>query len=79
MGVIDWVVNAVARGWVFVSRGSWTFDARVIDGTVNGVARVIRATGQRARLLESGRVQTYQRLILGAAVLLLGYVVAKGA
>ena len=55
------------------------FDGRFIDGAVNGTARAIREAGSRARLLESGRVQTYQRLILGAVVLLMIFVVVKGA
>lgn len=77
--VIDRVVNGAARAWVYVASGSWTFDARVIDGGVNGAARVVRAAGARARSLQSGRVQTYQRFILGAVVLLMVFVVMKGA
>ena len=76
---IDRVVNEVGRGWVALSQVSWTFDARAIDGTVNGVASAVRRAGSRARQIESGRVQTYQRLILGALVLLMIFVVVKGA
>ena len=79
LGAIDRVVNEAGRAWVALSSGSWTFDAKVIDGSVNGIARGVRVAGSRARSLESGRVQTYQRLILGALVLLMIFVVVKGA
>ncbi len=77
--VIDRIVNEAGRAWVVLSHGSWTFDARVIDGSVNGIASGIRSAGRRARSIESGRVQTYQRLILGALVLFMVFVVVKGA
>jgi NADH-quinone oxidoreductase subunit L len=77
--VVDRVVNEAGRAWVALSERSWTFDARVIDGSVNGLARIVREVGVRARSLESGRVQSYQRLVLGAVVLLMILVVVKGA
>ena len=79
---IDGVVNAVARGWVVMSALSWRFDSSVIDGAVNGVASIARDSGKRVRRLQSGRLQTYQRLVLSAVVLLMlvlvVYVVVKG-
>jgi NADH-quinone oxidoreductase subunit L len=77
--VIDGAVNGVARAWVALSSGAWVFDARAVDGAVNGAAHAVREVGSRLRRVESGRIQTYQRLILGAVVLLMLYVVVKGA
>jgi len=79
LSVVDRFVNRVADGWVALSRGSWAFDMRFIDGSVNGIARAVREIGSRARSIESGRVQTYQRLIVAAVVLLMIFVVLKGA
>ena len=79
LGAIDRLVNEAGRAWVSLSLGSSVFDARVIDGSVNGIARSVRGAGARARTLESGRVQTYQRLIVGALLLLMIFVVVKGA
>jgi NADH-quinone oxidoreductase subunit L len=75
---VDGVVNGAASVWDRVSRGSWAFDTSVIDGAVNGAAGVARALGDRARSIQTGRIQTYQRLALGALVLLLLLIVVKG-
>ena len=80
---VDGVVNAVAQGWVIASSVSWVFDGRVIDGAVNGVASLSRRAGTDLRKLQSGRLQSYQRLALSALVVLMLciviYVVVKGA
>jgi len=81
--VIDGIVNGVARGWIRVSSVSWSFDGIVIDGAVNGIATLSRQAGTSLRKLQSGRLQSYQRLVLSALVVLMVclviYVVVKGA
>jgi NADH-quinone oxidoreductase subunit L len=51
-------------------------DERVIDGTVNGVARVAREVGGQARELQSGNARSYATWVvigaLGLSVLMLG-------
>ena len=83
LSVIDGIVNGVARGWIIVSSVSWKFDASVIDGAVNGLASLTRESGAGLRKLQSGRIQSYQRLVFSAVVALMIcvviYVVVKGA
>ena len=54
------------------------FDARVIDGAVDGTGKGIRASAQRLRRSESGYVRNYALGIGVGAVLLLGWFVARG-
>jgi len=51
-----------------VARGLWWFDARIVDGAVNGIAAVTQRTGSGIRQIQTGRVQNYA---LGIAVGLL--------
>jgi NADH-quinone oxidoreductase subunit L len=77
---IDRMVNGAGKAWVAFSSGAWTFDVKVIDGAVNGLASLSRAVGQAFRRLQTGRLQSYQRLVIGAVVLLmLILVVTRGA
>lgn len=75
---IDGAVNGAARMWVRVADVSSAFDVRVIDGAVNGLATLTNDAGISARKVQSGRIQTYQRLAIGALVLLLLVIVVKG-
>jgi len=58
--------------------GTATFDAKVIDGAVDGTGKGIRAGAQRLRRTESGYVRNYALGIGVGAVLLLGWFVARG-
>jgi len=78
--VIDGIVNGVAAGFTALSAMSWKFDSSVIDGAVNASAAGSRKLGDGLRKIQSGRVLNYQRLVVGAVVLLLFVVVImKGA
>ena len=78
--VIDGIVNGVSRAYVGFSALSWSFDGSVIDGAVNGCATLAKKTGNTFKKLQSGRVLNYQRLMVGAVVILLFVVVIlKGA
>jgi NADH-quinone oxidoreductase subunit L len=77
--VIDGAVNGAAWVWRQLSSGGWRFDSGIIDGAVNGTAAVVKAAGTRMRALQSGRVRGYQTLVAGALVLLVIYVLVKGA
>jgi NADH-quinone oxidoreductase subunit L len=68
---IDGVVNGAARTWTAVTASAWRFDGAIIDGAVNGVATLARKGGNALRGLQTGRLQSYQRLVVGAVVLLL--------
>jgi NADH-quinone oxidoreductase subunit L len=66
------VVQPIVRG----SNWLWTFfDAKVVDGAVNGAAEVVMANGRVWRLLQTGNVQHYALSVLIGAVVILGYYV----
>jgi len=50
------------------------FDAKVIDGAVNGVAGLVKRAAAGGRLLQTGFVRTYAIVFFVGAVLVLGYV-----
>lgn len=77
--VIDGVVNGAGSAWRRFASGGWTFDATVIDGLVNGTAAIVKEAGSSMRRLQSGRVRGYQTLVIGAVVLLMVWVLVKGA
>jgi NADH-quinone oxidoreductase subunit L len=55
------------------------FDANVVDGAVNGSAKVVRATANEVRKTETGYVRAYAGIIGVGVVLLLGwFVVIRG-
>ncbi len=57
---------------------AFVFDAKVIDGAVNGVAALVRGSGNRLRAVQSGYVRNYALAVASGAVLVLGYVVVRG-
>ena len=77
--VVDGFVNGVALLWRTATEVAWSFDARVIDGLVNGAADAARTAGVALRRVQAGRIQTYQRYMLGALVLFMLWIVMKGA
>ncbi len=77
-GVVDGIVNGVAAAWCRATVLSRRFDRKVIDGGVDGIADLVVAAGAQARRIQSGRVQDYQRLIVGALVLLMLWFVVLG-
>ena len=76
---IDGVVNGVAKLWQRLAHSGWTFDFSVIDGAVNGAAAIVKEAGSSLRSLQSGRVRGYQLLVAGAVVLLVMWILVKGA
>lgn len=71
MRAVDRLVNESARSWVQLTGASWRFDGVVIDGAVNALATIARRAGTALRGLQTGRLQNYQRLVIGAVVLLM--------
>ena len=63
-----------ARGGVLIANALWWFDARVVDGAVNGAGWVARTIGGGLRRVQTGRVQNYGLgIAAGLAVVLLVY------
>ncbi len=54
-----------------------TFDRVVVDGAVNGVAALVKRTGEGLRGTQTGYVRSYALGIAGGAVLLLAYFIAQ--
>jgi len=48
-----------ARGGVLLSNALWWFDAKVIDGAVNGAGWLARTIGGGLRKIQTGRVENY--------------------
>jgi NADH-quinone oxidoreductase subunit L len=48
-------------------------DAGLIDGSVNGVGRVVRESGGLLRLLQTGSIRAYAASLFLGVVLVLGY------
>jgi hypothetical protein len=70
--IIDGLVNAISTLYMLGTRLARIFDLRVIDGFVNGLGQLSVFLGGRLRSVQSGEIQWYQRLILGAGIVLLG-------
>jgi NADH-quinone oxidoreductase subunit L len=69
------VVAASARGAAWLSGA---LDRFIVDGAVNGVARLVVAGGRGLRRVQTGRVGTYV-LVVVLGVLLLGVITTLGA
>lgn len=71
--------TAVVRPTVTSARTlSESFDARIVDGSVNGMAALANRAGSLLRRLQTGQVPTYILSILVGAVVLLGYLAFSG-
>jgi NADH-quinone oxidoreductase subunit L len=63
-----------ARGGVLLSNALWWFDARVIDGAVDGAGWLARTIGGSLRKVQTGRVENYGLgIAAGLAIVLLAY------
>jgi NADH:ubiquinone oxidoreductase subunit 5 (subunit L)/multisubunit Na+/H+ antiporter MnhA subunit len=64
-----------ARGGVLLSEALWWFDAKVIDGAVNGAGWLASTIGGWLRKAQTGRVENYGLgIAAGLAVVLIVYV-----
>jgi NADH-quinone oxidoreductase subunit L len=67
---------AIVRPLVAFSKFLWRgFDVLVIDGFVNGLGRVSAWTGNAARVMQTGSVQTYAIMALLGLLITVGYLV----
>jgi len=72
---IDEVYGATVVGGTFwLANALWRFvDATLIDGTVNGVGKVIQLQSSLWRRVQTGNVQHYALTFLGGVILVIGY------
>ena len=55
------------------------FDANVIDGAVNGVARLVTGGADETRKLQTGNVRNYAGILgVGVVLLLVWFVIVRG-
>jgi NADH-quinone oxidoreductase subunit L len=54
------------------------FDSYVIDGVVNGVARVTRQLGDGVRRVQTGDLQAYGAVFVGGVIVILGVIFLIG-
>lgn len=63
-----------ARGGVLLSEALWWFDAKVIDGTVNGAGWLASTIGGWLRKIQTGRVENYGLgMAAGLAIVVIVY------
>ncbi len=85
-GLYTWVANkyyvdefygaTVVKPVIAGARGLWKVaDARVIDGTVNGVGRRARGIGGVLRLAQSGNIRSYAGWVLLGSVAVIAWIV----
>jgi len=67
--IIDFVVDGSARLTAFVSWLNGLFDDYVVDGIVNQVADSTFAAGDKFRKIQTGNINSYLYVILGAVVI----------
>jgi NADH:ubiquinone oxidoreductase subunit 5 (subunit L)/multisubunit Na+/H+ antiporter MnhA subunit len=68
---VDDLYNLLIRYVVFgLAHTAQAFDTYVIDGVVNGVARVVTTFGRDVRRVETGRVQAYMIGFFGGVAVL---------
>ena len=78
-----WFVDELYRkvvetpGRALANFSAFVIDAKVIDGTVNGVGALVRAGGSRLRTVQSGFVRNYALAVAVGAVAILAYAVAR--
>ncbi len=69
---------AFARGGVLVSNALWWFDAKVIDGAVNGAGWLATRIGGGLRKAQTGRVENYGLgMAAGLVLVLVAYLVLR--
>jgi NADH-quinone oxidoreductase subunit L len=66
-----------APGRAVANFSAFFVDAKVIDGTVNGVGALVRAGGSRLRTVQTGFVRNYALAVAVGAVAILAYAVAR--
>jgi NADH-quinone oxidoreductase subunit L len=64
--VVDYIVNGAARVTAFLAWLNGWFDNLVIDGIVNAIADAIFAVGNRLRQVQTGSINVYLYVIVGA-------------
>jgi NADH-quinone oxidoreductase subunit L len=65
----------VAPGRKAAELAAFTFDSRVVDGAVNGVARLTRSIGSSIRAAQTGQVRNYAAFLMVGGLLAIVWLV----
>ena len=65
-------------GYGFSIGGVAAFDAKIVDGAVNGIGTEVRATSSLLRKIQSGLVRSYAFVIGLGAVVVLAWFLLRG-
>jgi len=78
---VDDLYSAVIEtpGRMLSAWAAYVLDLKVVDGAVNGVGSLVRASGSRLRAVQSGYVRNYALAVVVGAVVLLGYGISRVA
>ncbi|HLI14497.1 MAG TPA: NADH-quinone oxidoreductase subunit L [Acidimicrobiales bacterium] len=75
---LDWALDRfIARPGTVLAEVASSVDRSVVDGAVNGLARLVRAGGQRLRRVQNGYVRSYALGLLGGVVVLVAYLLVR--
>jgi NADH-quinone oxidoreductase subunit L len=67
--IIDFFVDGSAKTTAFLSWLNGLFDAYIIDGIVNQIADLTFAVGDRFRKIQTGNINSYLYVVLGAILI----------
>jgi NADH-quinone oxidoreductase subunit L len=77
-GVEDAYRAAIVRPGERVAAGAAAFDARVVDGAVNGVGGLVRRAGGILRPIQNGAARSYVAVLAGGAIAFAVWFVVRG-
>jgi NADH:ubiquinone oxidoreductase subunit 5 (subunit L)/multisubunit Na+/H+ antiporter MnhA subunit len=66
--IIDGIVDGSAKTTTLTSRLNGWIDNHFVDGVVNGVANSVYAAGGRVRMIQTGSINGYLYVVLGAVL-----------
>jgi NADH:ubiquinone oxidoreductase subunit 5 (subunit L)/multisubunit Na+/H+ antiporter MnhA subunit len=78
---LDTIYEGVIVNTIFyqgIARVLALFDSYVVDGAVNGVARLTRTAGDGARRIQTGDLQAYGAVFVGGVIVILGIIFVAG-
>jgi NADH-quinone oxidoreductase subunit L len=67
--IIDFIVDGSAKTTTFISWFNGLFDNYVVDGIVNAIADITFWAGVKFKRVQTGNINSYLYVILGAVVL----------
>jgi NADH-quinone oxidoreductase subunit L len=76
IGISAFVAGPGRKLWDFITD---VFDTKIVNGTVNGVGRVVALSGRTVRKLQTGYVRNYALGLAGGVVVLIAFVLYRAS